>query len=373
MTTKRNERSAAKPHHHLSASPLSAARLPPSAPGLKRLAGFAVLFILFSGAGTYAVYVEFAARTIVFDPRLLDWELLVGVIGLLCIYFAADGLRLHYTLCALGHRLPLPQMFQLVFINIFFSNITPLATGGGFAQIWYLRRKGVPLGTASAATTVRTLLAVAMIFTATPLVVSTMDLFEGNTASARIGPYLVLFTALYLGFFAVVLFRARWLVMPADGLLRALYRHRVLGGERYRRWRFGLRREVLRFSRGFRGYLAGAPRYVVASIACTAIFLVSLFSFPALLLWGLGYSVGYGTVLALLVVTTFVMYFSPTPGASGIAEGVFGHFFAGMVGPEHLVLVILAWRFLTIYLGMAVGVVVTPIELGKAGGGNGSR
>ncbi len=73
-------------------------------------------------------------------------------------------------------------------------------------------------------------------------------------------------------------------------------------------------------------------------------------------------------MIGLLVVTTFVMYFSPTPGASGVAEGAFGFLFAGLVSDDHLVQVTLAWRFLTIYLGMAIGVFVTQHELLGIGG-----
>jgi uncharacterized membrane protein YbhN (UPF0104 family) len=69
--------------------------------------------------------------------------------------------------------------------------------------------------------------------------------------------------------------------------------------------------------------------------------------------------VDYGLTLGLLVVTTFIMYFAPTPGASGVAEGVFGLFFSALVQSGDLVLTILVWRFLTIHLGMLIGVPVT--------------
>jgi uncharacterized protein (TIRG00374 family) len=84
---------------------------------------------------------------------------LLSIVLLVIVYFVSDGLRLHYTLRALGYRLPLPVILRLVFVNQFFSNITPMATGGGFAQVWYLQRHGVPLGHAMAATTIRTVLA----------------------------------------------------------------------------------------------------------------------------------------------------------------------------------------------------------------------
>jgi len=101
-------------------------------------------------------------------------------------------------------------------------------------------------------------------------------------------------------------------------------------------------------------------------VVFTAVFLLSLFSFPALLIHGLGYEVDYLTTLGLLVVTTFIMYFSPTPGASGISEGVFGSFFRDILSGNHLVLVTIAWRFLTIYLGMLIGLLVMQRELIKS-------
>ncbi|MBY6033287.1 flippase-like domain-containing protein [Marinobacter daepoensis] len=332
----------------------------------RRLAAFALLFLAMTGAGLYAVYDRFAGRSFQFDDRLLSPTLLIPVAGLLLVYFLADGLRLHYTLRALGHRLPLNKIFRLVFINLFFSNVTPMATGGGFAQIWYLTRHGVPVARATAATTIRTVLAVVFIFTLTPVFLLTLKALDGGLWSSGIGTALAVFVSLYLGFFVVLLFRTRWLIMPLGGLLGTLHRLHLINASRHARWQFRLRREMLRFARCFSEYLRGRPKYVLLSVLFTAVFLLSLFSFPALLIRGLGYDVDYLTTLGLLVVTTFIMYFSPTPGASGISEGVFGSFFRDILSGNHLVLVTIAWRFLTIYLGMIIGLLVMQRELIKS-------
>jgi len=70
----------------------------------------------------------------------------------------------------------------------------------------------------------------------------------------------------------------------------------------------------------------------------------------------------YGSLLAVRL-TTFVMYFAPTPGASGVSEGVFGSFFAQFVQSHHLLLIIFSWRFITIYLGMLIGMVTLQYEM----------
>lgn len=338
---------------------------------LKRLALFSLLFLALSALGTWVVYDQVAGRSVTFDGALLSPPLLGACALLLLVYFAADGLRLHHTLRALGVRLPFLEILRLVFINIFVSNVTPLATGGGVAQVLYLRARDVPLGTATAATTIRTVLAVLFIFSSAPVFLLALAPLTGGGPADRIGLYLALSVAGYLGFFAVVLLRTRWLVPPLVGLVRGLRAIRIIDDRRARRWRFRVRRELIRFSRSFRHYLAGPRWDVVLSVVFTLVFLLSLFSFPAVLLWGLGYDLPYGTVIGLLVLTTFVMYFSPTPGASGVAEGAFGFLFSGLIGHDHLVQVTVAWRFLTVYLGMAVGVFVTQHELMGTGGADG--
>jgi uncharacterized protein (TIRG00374 family) len=82
-----------------------------------------------------------------------------------------------------------------------------------------------------------------------------------------------------------------------------------------------------------------------------------------LLLLALDYDLSYLKVLGIQVVTTFIMYFSPTPGASGIAEGVFGHFFSDIVSAGHLLILTFAWRLLTIYTGMLIALVLIKGDL----------
>jgi uncharacterized protein (TIRG00374 family) len=329
----------------------------------RRFVLFGLLFVVLTAIGLYIVYDQFAGRNISFDPRLLQPGLVASILGLLLVYFTADGLRLYYTLKALGHRLPLAIILRLVFINLFVSNVTPMATGGGVAQIWYLERHGVPIGRATAATTIRTVLAVLFIFSLTPVFLLTLPALQNQPILDRISFVLSILIFLYLLFFAIVLFRAHWLIPPLSRLLGLLRRLHMISSARHRRWQFKARREILRFSLSFGHYIRGPRLSIFLSVLFTAVFLLSLFSFPALLIYGLGYEISYLTSLGLLVVTTFIMYFSPTPGASGISEGVFGSFFSGMLTGNHLILVILAWRLLTIYLGMFVGLLVFHKEL----------
>jgi uncharacterized membrane protein YbhN (UPF0104 family) len=57
------------------------------------------------------------------------------------------------------------------------------------------------------------------------------------------------------------------------------------------------------------------------------------------------------------------MYFAPTPGASGVAEGGYGLLFSQLVKSRDLTLLTLLWRFLTIYIGVLIGLVVVYREV----------
>jgi len=347
------------PHHHPERFEIQ------DEPALRgrRLFWFALLFIGLSAAGVYAVYSQVAGHAITWDSRLLSPELILASLGLLLVYFAADGLRLWFTLRALGQTIPLTAMARLVFLNIFVSNITPLATGGGVAQVWFMRRRGVPVGTGLTATTIRTALAVLFIFGATPILLVTLPGAEKAAQSDSLVITLSVSVALYLAFFTILVMRSNWLLRPMLGVLKVLRAFHLINPRRQHRWRYRLVRELQRFAHGFVRYFQGRKLDIAASLVFTALFLLTLFSFPALLFWALGYGFDYWLVIGRMVMTTFVMYFSPTPGASGVAEGVFGYFFRDVVTASHLVLVTVAWRALTIYLGMLIGLFITQREI----------
>ncbi len=336
-----------------------------TSPRGKRLAGFTLLFIVLTALGLYAVYTQTSGHALEWDPRLLSPRLILPCLGLLLLYWAADGLRLWFTLKALGHTVPLTAMLRLVFLNLYVSNITPLATGGGVIQVWFLRRRGVPVGTGITATTIRTVLAVLFIFGLSPLMFQLLPGAEAAARGSSVFIPLVITISLYLGFFLAVILFPQVILCPLLGLLTLLRRLHLISRNRHGRWRRRVGTGVRRFSRGFALYLPGKWYHLAGSIFFTALFLLSLFSFPALLFTALGYDFAYWLVLGRMILTTLVMYFSPTPGASGIAEGVFGQFFSDVVTPGHLVLVTLAWRAVTIYSGMLLGLLTAQGELGK--------
>src|SRR5690625_3051684 len=276
-----------------------------------RFVGFSLLFVALSAAVPYFIHRQLGGEWPTLDGRLAAPSFLLACLALLLMYFLADATRLWFVLRALGYRVPLLQMGPLVFLNILVSNITPLASGGGFAQIWYLHRFGVPVGAATAATTLRTLLASLGIFIPAMLLLWFSPGLAGRTLHEGWAFTLGLLALAYLSFFALVLWRLRWLLMAVHAVLFGLARRQWLSAARAQRAYYIARREMVRFTVALRVFAQRRGPDVWLAVVATSVFLLALFSFPALLLWGLGYHPHYPTTLGLSTITTFVMYFAP--------------------------------------------------------------
>lgn len=323
----------------------------------------AALFVALTLAGLWAVAGLFGGGLPRLDPRLFEPASLAVIGAFLAVYFLADGLRLYFVLCALDAHVPFRQVFPLVFINILVSNITPLATGGGVAQVWYLQKCGVAVGTSAAATTIRTMLAMLVIFVAAPLCQILLSTTQTSGLLGTILQSASVFIALYFAGFLILLARPLWLARTCEALLRMLSRTGLLAPSRGRRWSDAIRREAVTFSAGFRRFLTGRALLASAAALSTVLFLLTLFAFPAVLMTLLGQNPDWLAVIGTLSIVTFLMYFAPTPGGAGFSELAFAGLMAGQIEPAQLVLIIFVWRFLTIYLGMAVGVLVSLFAL----------
>lgn len=329
--------------------------------------GLTALFFLLSFLTLYYVHDRLSGGGLHFEPALLSLKTLIPIAILLFLYYLSDGLRLYFVIRSMNYCVPFRRIMKLVFVNIFISNITPLATGGGVVQVYFLHQEGIPVGEGTAATTIRTILAASTLFTLTPLIMlaepNLFDLFNrGNIIL-----YVAIFSALYLTVFFCILFRTGFIRAVLYHVMNSLHRAGILSRKRFRRWFLKLSRELFRFTDGFSRFLRGKPVHVILSILCTFGFLLSLFSFSVVLMRSLGYAVPILTILAFQIVVTFFMYFAPTPGAAGVAEGGYGLLFAQLVRKSDLTLLTFLWRFLTIYIGVLIGLVIIYRELFSRG------
>jgi len=325
--------------------------------------GLAGLFFALSFATLYFVHHYFSGGQLRLPPKLLSVRVISSLVVLLTLYYLSDGLRLYCVIQAMGFHIAFPYIVKLVFVNIFVSNVTPLATGGGVVQVYFMKQKGMPIGEATAATSIRTILAALTLFTLTPLIIWTEPNLFHIFSHKNLLYGIAGFSGIYLAVFWIILFRIR---VIKRWLYRGLYLItflKIVSRRRFKSLFLKISRELDLFSDGFRRYFRGGAGWATLSVVFTALFLLLLFSFSVVLIRALGYQVPVLTVLAFQVVVTFFMYFAPTPGATGVAEGGYGLLFAQLVQKQDITLLTLSWRFLTIYIGVVIGIFLVYREM----------
>lgn len=332
-------------------------------PSYLSLAG---LFFLVSTLTIFILQRYFLESRALLDGRLLSVDVIAGLTVLLTLYYLTDAARLYLVVRAMGHHVPFGYIIKLVFVNIFFSNVTPLSTGGGYVQVYFLNRKKIPVGEAFAVTIIRTATAALGVLTLAPIIIFLVPAFFGPMRSGKAVAYFLPIGVLYLAYTYFIIFRIRALKVFLLRVMLSVHRRGFIPKRRFRGAYLRLSRELTCFHRGFRKFVRGPLRYVLGALLCTGLFLLSFFSFSVVLIRGLGYDVPALTILAIQSVVTFIMYFTPTPGAVGFAESGYILLFSQVVNEGDITLLTLCWRFLTIYIGVLVGILITYLELFRA-------
>ena len=78
-------------------------------------------------------------------------------------------------------------------------------------------------------------------------------------------------------------------------------------------------------------------------------------------------SAGYAQIPVMALCQHISAAYMPMPGASGAQEGVFGMYFSSLIPGASLLAVMLVWRFMTYYLGLALGACIMAADARRAG------
>ena len=112
--------------------------------------------------------------------------------------------------------------------------------------------------------------------------------------------------------------------------------------------------------------LTGAPRAMLVVFAESGLNLLCIYAIVPCLLLGLGVTdVDWYTVMGRMIFLNMLLYFSPTPGGSGIAEGGFVLLFAATVPAGTVGIVAVCWRLIAEYLPFLIGFYYTLAVFGR--------
>jgi uncharacterized protein (TIRG00374 family) len=283
----------------------------------------------------------------------LSWTVPALGFGAYSLMHLLEGAKLQALLRQLGHSLPYWPAVYNALGGFVFTGITPMAAGGQAFQITHLSRMGIPRGTAMNLILGRipqhVFTSFLTILLGSPLLIMTLsDYAPWEIALMGLGLIVSLFSALIL---FLVLRGARTFHRKTMGVLLALplpWKGRIL-----RAW-YRQKRALTDLEDSFRQLWTHRLRYMLWDSLLS--WLITLGQ--ALSLYGafalLGLEIELITTLYLYVLLGMVVFFVPTPGASGSIELSFASLMGGSDFFPTL-MAVLGWRIGSYYLQLVLG------------------
>lgn len=263
-------------------------------------------------------------------------------LGLMVVFVGCEAMCSHLILGRLGHNAPYRHCLGYSFVGFYVSSITPSATGGQPAQIYYMSKDGIP---AAHGTLNMILIAVCYQVTIMGYALAAWfflpELRVGLGGGMGLlllygGAVMLLLTGGMLSFMFLPKLAGRVAGGVLDLLTRLhLVKNRAAAGEK-------LARQMEEYAAGAR-CLRHNPGLIPALLGVTILQLGALFTVPFVVYQAFGLSgSGLPLFLGTQALVTLAVSSLPLPGAVGPAEGGFVKAFtplfgAGLVTPAMLV------------------------------------
>lgn len=317
---------------------------------LMRLAVLFTFVVLISAA---VIYFTVDIRTLeyltLFEPRCILLALSCLLIGLVF-----DGLRLITLTNVTDGKLTFRQVVNVVLSNYFLALVTPGASGGAIAQVMFMRKAGVPVAQSTVVVLVRTIMSIIFLILLVPVVLhSDSDIVKWMPASV-----LTVLSVLFISLPVLVIFLLRT-HYPEAAILWVTHRFKLS---------FNTRRNCFIWYQEFKNavvVMGKHPLMVLRAFVESGLSLLFIYATVPAYFTGLNIKFDLVQVMGRMVLLNLVLYFTPTPGGSGVAEGGFLVLFSNILpnGVEGIMAVL--WRFTAEYLPFLLGAVVTIRAFGS--------
>ena len=321
------------------------------------------LFIVLSVAAVFCIAFGNTELTDAWEAlRRLDPGWLVGLVGCWAAFLFFDVLATWYCLRRQGFSLTLFRVLIINIIGLYYSNITPGASGGQPMQVNYMRKAGVPVGNGTTAVTIRLIANQFMVCLLSLLFLVFNRSFvytqlEGAIWFVRVG-WLINFAVVPLVLMAA--FCPKLIRKLAGGLIGLLARLRLV---RDRDAFMEKVNSVLDTYYTAIHDLLRSPAQILLQCLFSGLSMLSLTGAVVFAYYAFGMSgTPWYQVLTLSLLLFVSASYTPLPGASGAQEGGFLYYFRNIFTGGTIGLALLAWRFFTYYIALFVGVLTLLLE-----------
>ena len=236
-------------------------------------------------------------------------SLLLALIALAAgMYF--DGLRLQRLVKIGGYKLSIKAVLRVIFSNYFMAMLTPGASGGAVAQVLVLKSYGVPISKGTPIVLIRTVFSIMFLVIMLPLV------FLRDAIEI---PYISRDMLLIFAVLAVIATLLGTYILQTKYMRQFVYNlAQRFKAHKTRDWLSKL--ETL--NQGL-GLLYKQPIQSFIVFIESGLSLLSLYCIAPALMYAFTPDIPIIDILDRMILLNLILYFAPTPGGTGIAEGLF--------------------------------------------------
>lgn len=314
--------------------------------------GFATLKLIFNDGGLKTFMHDFNQSNKV-------W-LIIGIL-LVLLFVCSESVIIKYMLKMFNTKVPLLRCIKYSFIGFFFSYITPSATGGQPAQIFYMKKDGIKIGYS-------TLIMMVIAFTYKLVLVLLGLIFIIFKFSAMCGYMGKLIWLVIVGFvlnlafisvLAMLIIKPEWMRSMGIKVINLLSKIRIIRNtERFVN-------KINRICDNYSicaNYIKDNLGAVVKIMLITAVQRIFLFAVTFVVYKSYGLSgISFFDIIAIQTLIAVAVEMLPVPGAAGITEGCFLSMFAPVFGDRYIKSGMLLSRGISFYVLLIVGAIVTAI------------
>lgn len=292
------------------------------------------------------------------NPLYLGIALLLVIVS-----WVMRALRLKVIMNALDYQVSTYNLLRVFLASCFAGGVTPFNSGTFPMMIYLLNRQGLPLGKATATTTVDAA-CTSLIYLLLPPV-----LFHLTGLSGTWGTWAAVIPTLAILFFLGAL--AALTVHKEDpDLLSWIKRHPAWARLLAKSGREGkvaaFSEELRHLKQGIRAIVRSGFWSLLYLLLSTIAYWVSFLAITPMILKALRQVFDYGSIILRQMVVQFLLPMIPTLGGSGGAEGLSYWLFRGQIAGPALSAFVLLWRAFTFYSAMIIGgIMLTSLLAGK--------
>lgn len=299
------------------------------------------------------VMISVAVIYFTFDIRALEYltmfepKCILLALGCLAIGLFFDGLRLITLADVTGAKLTLKQVVNVVLSNYFLALVTPGASGGAIAQIMFMRKAGVPVAKATVVVLVRTVMSIFFLILLVPVVLNVdSDIGEWMPASVITVVSTIFVSLPVIAFFLMrTSYPEKWLDKLTGKFSQNARQNCFIWYEEFKNAFVVMAKHPVKVFRAF------------MESGLSLLFIYA--TVPAFFTGLVNFQFDLPQVMGRMILLNLVLYFSPTPGGSGVAEVGFVALFSNMLPDGVVGIMAVLWRFTAEYLPFLLGAVVS--------------